>query len=612
MTRVFLISTFVFAIFAAALICMTSPKQFRNRLISTCAAISVIIGVCFYGYCFSIIDESFGAAVFHALLAVCKMFVGRNEVATIQSTPVYQNSIGMTIFWLGHFLAFFVTAGATVAVIGNALFRRIRATLFRGRKLLLIYGTNDAALAYGRRMIAEKKHAVMYVDDEGDMALDATLSAVGTFADCSQEAIAPDARFLKRIGVLRSGRQADFALLQEDPLKNLVYAQKLLDALSAAGITPDQTTLLLRGVEENDAGYLMNSEAQYGFGDVYAFNEYSLTARMMIRQYPPCNVLSFDAKGAAQGDFTAAIIGFGPMGMAVLDQLVMNGQFAGSRFSVDVFDDTDRGGLLRSMQTGRVYDIGFHACGADQDELYKQLEAKRYPYIVLCQDTPAQNLALANKLRKWYRGRPDQPLVLQCTGEGLIGMRGDRYDLQYRFIYASDALNLWQNDADAMVLNQYYCKGNGHSMAENWHACDYFSRMSNRAAADFVPSHLHAIGKTAADVAASGLGIDDETLENMAYTEHLRWNAFHYVMGYQVMTADEVRERAAANERNSGTKLRLNKDTATCRHACLVPWEELDAVSELENRLNGTHKDYKQADRDNILAIPELLAHKES
>ena len=50
------------------------------------------------------------------------------------------------------------------------------------------------------------------------------------------------------------------------------------------------------------------------------------------------------------------------------------------------------------------------------------------------------------------------------------------------------------------------------------------------------------------------------------------------------------------------------KDTQKRLHACLVPWEELNEISALEQRLTGRSVDYQQTDINNVLALPRLLA----
>ena len=55
--------------------------------------------------------------------------------------------------------------------------------------------------------------------------------------------------------------------------------------------------------------------------------------------------------------------------------------------------------------------------------------------------------------------------------------------------------------------------------------------------------------------------------------------------------------------------IKIGKNTDDHRHACLVTWDELDELSERENNITGGNVDYKQFDRDNILAMVELLKH---
>ena len=42
-------------------------------------------------------------------------------------------------------------------------------------------------------------------------------------------------------------------------------------------------------------------------------------------------------------------------------------------------------------------------------------------------------------------------------------------------------------------------------------------------------------------------------------------------------------------------------------HACLIPWEALDGLSRRENEVTGGSVDYKAMDRNNVLAVPDIL-----
>ena len=134
--------------------------------------------------------------------------------------------------------------------------------------------------------------------------------------------------------------------------------------------------------------------------------------------------------------------------------------------------------------------------------------------------------------------------------------------------------------------------------------------MSSRASADFAPAYLymtHTDGKTAAK---EGLVLTDRQKDNLGKTEHLRWNAFHFVSGYSPMPDDVFEKRAEiyrAQKAAGKSEIRIGKDQENRLHACLVSWEELDELSAKENRVTGGNTDYKEYDIRNVLAVPELL-----
>ena len=42
-------------------------------------------------------------------------------------------------------------------------------------------------------------------------------------------------------------------------------------------------------------------------------------------------------------------------------------------------------------------------------------------------------------------------------------------------------------------------------------------------------------------------------------------------------------------------------------HACLISWEDLNALSAKESAITGKEIDYQAMDTDNVLAVPQLL-----
>ena len=83
-------------------------------------------------------------------------------------------------------------------------------------------------------------------------------------------------------------------------------------------------------------------------------------------------------------------------------------------------------------------------------------------------------------------------------------------------------------------------------------------------------------------------------------------------MGYSLLDDEEFERRAAEYRkcREEGTEYpkRVTTDPEARLHACLIPWDELDVLSEKESELTGKKVDYKQIDINNVLALPDVLS----
>ena len=134
--------------------------------------------------------------------------------------------------------------------------------------------------------------------------------------------------------------------------------------------------------------------------------------------------------------------------------------------------------------------------------------------------------------------------------------------------------------------------------------------MSSRASADFAPAFLRAAGCTGTVFPENWLP-PDEMMENLARTEHLRWCAFHFAMGFSPMSKEEFECRAAAytaeQEQTGSSRIRIGKNQNGRTHACLIGWDALDELSRAENAITGKSVDYKEMDRNNIRSLPAVL-----
>ena len=586
--------------FFAVALHLALNKNSRTRVRAVCGSVALAVGIFSYGYAYTYHSRFTLAAVFKTLLTVCRMFAGVSDYAAVSVVPLFQSQWVLAVYWLSHFLAFYVMANAAIEVLGASFLERIRIRMLRRGELKLIYGATPESIHLAPQGNGK---AIVMVSDPGSPTPPELAASVNGVLFQSGASQCADAAFLRRIGLPGAQRTLDVYCLGPDAAANQRYAEALLPALEARGVRAEATSLFLLGVPEDVAARFQARDGAYGFGSVFACDRYELIARLAMRRQPPWALLNYDRDGRAAGDFGVCIVGFGQMGRAMLKQLILNGQMEGSTFHASVFDrrmDDLRGCLDACYpELLKAYDITLNAADADSDLFFESLVEKRPRMIALCTSDGKQNAELARDIERLYAARRlEKPCVIQCTPDALIV--GDE-------VYRLEGIDVRSMDRGAMILNHSYC--HGPSPQADWRDCDPFSRASCRASFDFFPAFLHAAGVSREDVLAGHWPPRPEVLENLARTEHLRWCAFHLAMGYAPMSDEEFDRRAELYRR--GELTRVAKDARRMTHACLTPWEALDELSGRENRVTGGDVDYKALDRNNVLAVPELLRQAE-
>ena len=549
-----------------------------------------------YGYGYSYKEGFSVAVIMKTIFAVCRMFYGIYDYTAIDGTPLFQYEVPKALFFVAHFTAFYLTASAAVALLGKRLMKHLRTTLLRWGDMCLVYDASPNSIRLTGKH--QKGRAVVLVTEHTDESVTAMAEELGGVEFPGGRALCADDKFLNGISVKGDRRRVDVYCIGSDPGRNLCYAEALLPALKAQGVSPKTTSLFLLGVSENRAAHLLARSERYGYGALFACTQYDLIARLVIKKRPPWEFVTFDADGRARGELRAVVVGFGKMGVAVLRQLVVNGQLEGSAFHAEVFDRRmdDLRGFMEACYPSLLseYDITLHAADADSALFYQRLAAHTPNLIVLCTSTRKQNAELADELHRLYSSRSGHPCIIQCTPDAVVIDEAE---------YRLDSVDVRGMDRTAMVLNHVYC--GGPSAEADWNDCNAFSRDSCRAAVDFFPAFLKAANVSREEAVAGKWPPAPEILETLSRTEHLRWCAFHLAMGYTPMGEGEFASRCELYRRGELKRITKNADAMT--HACLVPWEQLDALSQRENAVTGGAVDYKAMDRNNVLAIPDIL-----
>ena len=605
------------ALLLALLLNLAMKPSFSAKLNTIFMAVAVAGGLLFYGIGLAECTGDLIISVVKTPYYVLRMFLGLSDLPAIQNSQTLfpeGSKVGLVCFWIVHMLAFYSITSAVMTTLGAELLRYLRFFLSRRGDLTLIYGISGETVDLGKECLKAGTAVVFVAEDVADSTIQ-DLNNQGMSVGAGLSAVQSEKRFLRKLH-LKKRKITVYAMAEEED-QNLYYALRLRDALEKLGVPAENTEISLPGEEEIIAAMLQTSEQQYGYGYVNVYKPEDLTARALIRTCPPWDFVSFGPDGRAKEDFSCVVIGFGRHGQAVLQQLVMNGQFAGSHFHAAVFSanyENETGYLLcNSPGLLENYDITGVQADARSLEFYRFVEnhLSTLKLIAVCTGDDAMNSEISDKLMLFLQHRQaEQICVVQCSENGVryqkeIGSPIIRTDIYTRaFLSARDA------DRGAIILNASY-DSSPRSDWEKWVSCDSFSKMSSRASADFFPAFLRAAGVSREQVLSEGWNLTEEQKRNLGETEHLRWCAFHYAMGYTAMSREQFEKNALkwAQCQKDGVPcpIRISKDARARRHACLVPWEELDVLSERENALTGRETDYQQMDINNVLAVPKLL-----
>ena len=587
------------------------------RLTTICMIIAFIGGVIIYGVGFAESTGDFLLSLIRAPFCVIKMFVGMNDYVSIEGTSPVATPFRIAVFWIMHLLALYSTASAAMFTLGEEALRYLRMALSARGDLTLIYGINERSISLGKECREAGAGSVVFIAESADRSTVTDLNNSGMSVICGPSAVSSDKSVMKRLRV--SSRSINvFAMDEED--KDLFYALGLKDALEELNVPPEKTAITLPGAEDIITSMLQVSPDQYGYGYVNVYDSAMLSARAMIKTCPPWELVRFGSDGRAQEDFDCAIVGFGRHGQAALKQLLMNGQFAGSTFHAAVFSPRfeNEAGYLKAecAPVFENYDIRSFIADGRSIEFYNYIDKHIGTLKLIAVSTGSEDsdCEISDNLMMYLKRRHAQHIcVVRCGKDGIRYQETVGSPIITANIYSLEYLSAQTVDREAIIINSNY-DDSDRTDWEKWVACDSFSKISSRASADFMPAFIHAAGLTADEVRAGNWPPEADVLEVLGETEHLRWNAFHFVMGYSAMSSEEFDKRAEIYRERISRGLpgiRLSKDAENRTHACLISWDELDALSEKENAVTGRDVDYKQYDINNVLIIPGILKQRE-
>lgn len=513
-----------------------------------------------------------------------------------------------------HFTVVFFVAAILFSIFGRGLVNRLRKCMSSEGQLYVFWDDSPSARMLARHLLdlTWDKHPVFMLPPElpyrkddfkvithGLDAMDviwqtADIDALGWF----------DLRGNRHYFLSGSGHD------------NVFRANRLIRRLQEVGC--GNREIMVYVAIENDADERIFAEwadsVKSEIADVSAggcitpvlIRQSDMIARKFIADYPmlECPDIQIDAGAAlVKGEFRVLLLGLGAVGKAVLREMVGNGQFVGaSGFSVDVIevDESVRQAYqVAHAEAMREYHIRFLEdadVNCAEFECFLAANFRKYNRIVVCLAGDEMNVRIADRIAMCSDAEGVGPSA------GVVFARISDPS-RYEWLNPNPLVTCFGNfdevcqvmacrstrlEQMAKILNGEWAKDKSSVGIERaWRDATYADQCSSRASALGELSLARLLGfralpaEVAAGQAESRADVSREEFDAqlnahadlLARNEHLRWNAYHLMLGYSPW--DMVSPPLAGF---SGKQVKANQ-IATCgKHAAIVDYDQLPAV----------------------------------
>lgn len=631
-------------LFAAVLLCWKKSKKSRKALFF----LVFLSGTALYFVGFDDGCQYWSTTLLRSLISSFHMFALHSDL--IEVIPeMHHSKAYMLWFSTTHAIAFLLTFMVVVQLLGAKLWSwiKMRVSLKSiGIDNFIFLFSDSHSFLLAKDIIANHNERIrlVFFQDKADSEIFPHIESLHDIARKSGKKAEilifqkyeskSIYRFFGFTKLFRGNTNYIFALSNEHP-KNLQAATRITDDLKQlcqkTGIDP-QIKLFIKSELE----YPYDSFGKYRYAnlEISIVNSSKLATFDLIIKHHPANYLTFDKeKAIALSDFTVLILGFGSVGQQVLRGLVEQGQFTGSAFHAYIFDrnmEAIKGKFTHTHPGLKNYDINYINADIGSMQFWETVEKEKINYVVVALGDTEQNIETTTLLNKFYDSNPPCRKVdiftkVENESEYTLLMAENMPRIKIfgseKAIYTEKTIIQKRLLRLAIVNHNKY---NEKEQASNptfkpkaWHELSDFERYSN------ISTTLHAIAKLkmtdlvtehaeslpTADVAS--LRIDTfsgkcvywsmpissssdfleklgrERVDNLAKTEHLRWNASLFANGWDTLQPN-------------GSKSHKSPDTR--RHACLVDWDEIKRIEDIYGI------QFRQKDYDTIGNIWALLS----
>ena len=560
--------------------------------------------------------ESVGAAL-KALFSTGRMFVLENDYGDLNALTRegwYNIAFGFVMAFAMLVLVMVVLSFFGFGFLSSLRIRMLR--LFGTRRpVYILSDISERTLALARSIRKSDPHAIILftasrekLDQEKENPLLRNVAMLGNTYLHTSEGSEPDT--LPDFCIFPSMTKAGvhYIALSDDLVKNtkltLTLAKRLADTSQKENVT-------LHVLTDSALFGPLFSAANLAGINLVPLDRNALAADNLLRCYPPlCNARAKLHDGKAEGELTVAIVGDSPVVPFLYQSIITQGQFHSLKLrTMNISSTASNIGALfmaENPEANRYSSLEWIDAQPGSAAFFKLFMERcaKLDVVVCAGESDEENMRMAHILRQMARDT-DQKIVFCArifakefqevvagneAADGIMTF-GSELPLEDADIVINEQL-----DHMAKAVHRYYCKA--FSGGKPWRQLSIYERESSRALAMHIGMKLctlHLTLKENADGSAlcESNPFDElllnrqDILENLAISEHMRWNAYLATHGWTQLPVDDVF---------------IRQDVANKRHPCLVPWEDLARISQLAGR------DYQELDRQLIRSLAYIAA----
>jgi hypothetical protein len=623
---------------------MTRGKRLTRYITTGLFCFAIVGGFLFYTR--SHLPDSAGIA--DTMATTLRAIFNTNRMFFLNADYSVLDDVGIRmqiVFWLCHLSALLIFNVALLSLLGRKITEQIRLWLGWYREIYIIRGSENYAILLGENIATDdhpqkspnhSKLILFLVDESVDVKkmAEQIVHFSGIVRVLDRKHNLPFYLHLTGMGRKNITRKSYSFIRMPSETSAIDDISSICEYAKQNNIPQGKINIYTFVSSEWDKAEIeafTHTQRVKPPATFHIISEADLLIRQMIENHPPykCPALDFNEIGIAKRSLNVLVIGFGSIGQHALLHLIKNGQFVikpQTKMSAIVIDKDIEFIRERFELSHPAIDISCDVSYYDYDircsSFFRLLSDHQklcsIDYIVVALDSNIENKQVAVDIRLFYQ-QLGINLPFMAVYERHEGMHFKQFDENvFTFgcrdeIYRESIIIREELNHKAKNINKTYSEVYG---GREWHKLDWFTQESNRASADFIPAMLF-IAKTTPETAISNgsLTTNSEHFEILSKTEHLRWNAFHVVMGYRPFSLEEMSRRFVefSGEQNSEKHLEYaRRDIPKKLHVCITTWEELDEVSaiyrELEVKTGREGKRcFKENDRDNIRLFPKFL-----